>query len=169
MIPVEIATLALDMRGEPVLILRPIGQQNGPLLPIWIGAQEANAIMLAHEQVTASRPMSYDLMAKLLEELGARVTQVAVTRIDEGTYYAEITLEVAGEERVIDARPSDSVALAARVGAPILVAEGVLEEAGVSGVVVDPEDEGLDPEEQEAEIEEFGRFLDSVDPEDFRG
>lgn len=159
MIEVEIATLALDMRGEPVVILRPRG--GGRMLPIWIGSAEATAIMLAVEGATASRPLSYDLMVRLLDELGASVLRVAVTALEEGTYLAEITLATAAGERIIDARPSDSIALAARTGAPILVAEAVLEEAGVTGVMVEPE--------QEAEIEEFGRFLESVDPDDFRG
>ena len=159
MIEVEIATPALDMRGEPVVILRPRG--GGRMLPIWIGSAEATAIMLAVEGATASRPLSYDLMVRLLDELGASVLRVAVTALEEGTYLAEITLATAAGERIIDARPSDSIALAARTGAPILVAEAVLEEAGVTGVMVEPE--------QEAEIEEFGRFLESVDPDDFRG
>ncbi|MDO5495685.1 MAG: bifunctional nuclease family protein, partial [bacterium] len=156
MILVEVATLALDARGEPVVILRPVGAGEQKLLPIWIGVQEANAIMLSVEQMTAERPMSYDLMSKLLDETGASVTQVAVTRLEGGTFYAVISLQTAEGERSVDARPSDSIALAARTGAPIYVAAEVLEEAGVTGVIEeDSEGDSEEGEVPEEEIEEF--------------
>lgn len=162
MIQMDIASLAVDARGEPVVILRPT-EHEGParLLPIWIGVQEANAIMLAVQGATTSRPMAYDLMVQLLEELGGAVVQVAVTRLEEGTYYAEVTLDTPAGRKVIDARPSDSIALASRTNAPMFVAEEVMAEAGV----LEEESE----EEKETEIAEFSKFLDTVDPDDFRG
>ena len=163
MIPVEVSSLALDSRGEPVVLLRPkAASGEGPVLPIWIGMQEANAIMLAAQGNQAARPMSYDLMARLLLALDGMVAQVAVTRLEQGTFYAEITLAAKSGQFVIDARPSDSIALAMRVEAPILVAEEVFTEAGVKL------DEPGEADEEE-QVQAFNEFLEGIDPEDFRG
>ena len=163
MIQVSIASLAVDGRSQPVLILRPMAEGPSPtkLLPIWIGHQEATAIVLAVEGTSPPRPLVYDLFARLLAAVDAHVERVEVTRIEEGTFYAEITLATPAGPRIIDARPSDSVALAVRVDAPIFVAEAVLEEAGI----VEPEDQT----DEDSEVAEFAEFLDSVNPEDFRG
>jgi len=88
--------------------------------------------------------------------------RVEVTRIEEGTFYAEITLSTTSGPRVIDARPSDAIALAVRADAPIFVADEVLDDAGIPAEI---EDESID----EPEVDEFKRFLDDVDPEDFQG
>jgi len=122
--------------------------------------------MLALEGATASRPMSYDLMARLLDVLNATVQQVAVTRLEEGTFFAEITLNTPNGIQVVDARPSDSIALAMRTESAIFVSESVLQEAGVPESQLGPGDENADKESQ---IEEFHHFLDTVDPDDFRG
>ncbi|MGB3956176.1 MAG: bifunctional nuclease family protein [Brooklawnia sp.] len=164
MIQVELASMAVDSRGQPVVILRPSFPQPQPyVLPIWIGVQEASAIMFALEGVTAARPMSYDLMVRLLDAMDATVQQVAVTRLEEGTFFAEITLVTPAGRRIIDARPSDSIALAMRTESPIYIAEEVLREAGVS------ESQLAEAPDEEATIEEFTEFLDTVDPDDFRG
>ena len=93
----------------------------------------------------------------------ATVLQVAVTKLEEGTFFAEITLETPSGIQVVDARPSDSIALAMRTEAPIYIAEEVLREAGVS------ENQLSEAQDEETQIEEFTEFLDSVDPDDFRG
>lgn len=164
MIQVELTSIAVDTRGLPVVLLKPAVAQPdlGVILPIWIGGQEATAIMMALQGAETSRPMSYDLMARLLAALDATVTQVAVTRLEEGTFYAEITVETPTGPEVVDARPSDSIALAMRVQAPVFVAEDVLRAAGI------PEEHVTDIEEEE-QVEKFSEFLDSVDPNDFRG
>ncbi len=164
MIQVEFNSLAVDTRGLPVVLLRPKDPQDDPVnvLPIWIGMQEASAIVVAAQGAVTARPMAYDLMVRLLDALQGSVVQVAVTRLEEGTFYAEITLDTPFGRHVIDARPSDSVALALRVEAPIFVAEAVLREAGIPAELITEQDE-------ESQIEEFNEFLDSVDPDDFRG
>lgn len=164
MIGVRIASLAVDSRGQPVVILKPIDEPagQGKLLPIWIGVPEATAIVLATEGTAPPRPLVYDLMTRLLGALDATVEQVEVTRLEEGTFYAEIRLRTAHGLQVIDARPSDSIALAIRVGAPIYVAASVLEEAGMP-------DESTAEADEESQVEAFNEFLDTVDPEDFRG
>lgn len=162
MVHVRIASLALDPRSnQPVLVLKPLEDEpgHGRLLPIWIGHPEATAILLAIEGVDMPRPMTHDLLGSVVETLGYYVDKVEITRVDEGTFFAAIFLRGEDVMRVVDARPSDSIALAIRVGAPIFVAEEVLNTAAVAD----------EPTDEEAEVEEFRRFLENVDPEDFQG
>ena len=164
MVQVRVASLAIDSRSQPVLILKPVSDEpgEGRLLPIWIGVPEATAILLAIEGGTTPRPLVYDLMKSLLDSLGAQVERVEITRIEEGTFHAAITVRTGDRTEVIDARPSDSVALATRMEAPIYVADEVLAEAGVP-------DESESTSDQDSELAAFSEFLDSVDPADFQG
>lgn len=164
MIPVRIAGLALDARSQPVVILKPIDEElgHGRILPIWIGGLEAAAIFAGLEGEAPPRPLTLDLMRSMLESLGAEVERIAVTKIEDGTFYAEITLTTPGGERVLDARPSDAIGLSLRTGSVIWVAADVLDEAGI----VDEREEEVD---EEAEVAAFSEFLAHVDPEDFQG
>ncbi|ALJ19437.1 bifunctional nuclease family protein [Microbacterium sp. No. 7] len=170
MVQVRVAGVAVDPAGQHVILLRPLGAQEGPprVLPIWIGAQEAASILVAVEGAATARPLAHDLMRTMLETLGASVEHVEVTRIDGGTYYAEVTLHAAGVSHRIDARPSDAVALACRTGAAIFVADAVLDEAGVVDVITDGDDADADEPGAEINVDEFRRFLEDVDPDDFR-
>ncbi|MDZ4168385.1 MAG: bifunctional nuclease family protein [Coriobacteriia bacterium] len=164
---VRIASLAVDPRSDqPVIILKPLEEEpgTGVLLPIWIGQAEATAILLAIEGVPLKRPMTHDLLKDVLETLDTYVERVEITRVEEGTFYAAITLRGEERTRVVDARPSDSIALAVRMGAPIFVAEAVLADAAVSDESVV---ETGSVEAAEAEIARFRDFLENVDPEDF--
>ncbi len=165
MVQVRVAGVAVDSAGDHVILLKPMDvlPGEGRILPIWIGAQEAASILIAVEGAEAPRPLAHDLMRAMLESLHADVTRVEVTRIEGGTFYAEVTLDAAGRSVILDARPSDAVALASRTGAPVFVADAVLEEAGIADITGD--DEGVDAEEN---VEEFKRFLEDVDPDDFR-
>jgi len=164
---VRIASLAVDPRSDqPVIILKPLDEEPGEglLLPIWIGQAEATAILLAVEGVPLKRPMTHDLLKDVLETLDTYVERVEITRVEEGTFYAAIILRGEERTRVVDARPSDSIALAVRTGAPIYVSEEVLADAAVSDEsIVDSDSE----DDAEAEIARFREFLDHVDPEDF--
>ncbi len=166
MLQVTVAQVVVDAQHQPVLLLKPLAGDARPprLLPIWIGPQEATAIVLALDAEAPPRPLPYDLMHSLLTTLGATVRQVAVTRLDGGTFYAEITLDSPGGPRVVDARPSDSIALAVRAGAPIFVAEDVFAVASM-----EVEDRTETEPDADAEVERFSEFLDTVDPDDFRG
>lgn len=160
---VRIASLALDPRSnQPVLLLKPLDEEpgHGRLLPIWIGHPEATAILLAIEGIETPRPMTHDLLISMLGTIDTFVERVEITRVEEGTFYAAIILR--GEERTfaVDARPSDSIALAVRAGAPIFVAEEVLDDSAVP-------DESIMAVDEEAELEAFRDFLDHVDPDDF--
>lgn len=164
MILVRIASLAMDPNTtQPVIVLKPLVEApgHGRLLPIWIGHPEATAILLSLEGAQPPRPLSHDLMKSLLEALNAYVERVEITRVESGTFFA--TIVVRAEERIItvDARPSDSIALAIRMGAPIFVDEDVFDAASV------PDELGV-VEDEEAQLAEFREFLDAVDPEDFQ-
>jgi len=163
MVQVRVAGVALDASGQHVLLLKPVDQipGDGFVLPIWIGQLEATSILVAVENAEVPRPLAHDLMGLILTALDAVAVKVEVTRIEDGTFYAEITLSTALGERIVDARPSDAVALASRVGAPIWVADAVLAEAGVPDVLTE-----TDAAER---LDEFKRFLDEVEPEDFEG
>jgi bifunctional DNase/RNase len=160
---VRIASLAVDPHTEqPVIILKPLDEEpgQGVLLPIWIGQPEATAILLGLQGEAPPRPMTHDLMRDIVEALDTYVERVEITRVDQGTFYAAIVLRGEERTRVVDARPSDSIALAIRTGAPIFVAQEVLDDASVA-------DESIVVDDEEAEVEAFRDFLDHVDPNDF--
>ncbi len=165
MIHVRIASLSVDSASnQPVIILRPIDDEpgTGRLLPIWIGHPEATAILLALQGVAPPRPMTHDLLRNVMDSTGLDLSRVDIVRLEEGTFYAELVLEAAGRELVLDARPSDSIALAIRTGSPIYVSEDILDEAAIA------EQDALE-EDPEEEIEQFRAFLNDVDPSDFQG
>jgi bifunctional DNase/RNase len=152
---------------QPVVLLTPLDGEEGPrtIVPIWVGTQEAASISIAVSGEEPPRPLSHDLMKRLLDTVGATIDRVDVTRLEEGTFYASLGVTTREGHVTLDCRPSDAIALATRVGAPLFVAESVLADAGV------PEDE-IETDGGEAEedrVEEFRRFLDEVDPEDFQG
>lgn len=163
MVQVHVLGVALDVEGEHLLLLKPVGDApgSGSILPIWIGEQEASSTLIALGGDQPPRPLTHDLMKSLVDAVGAHVERVDITRIDAGTFYAEITLITPTGPLTIDARPSDSIALAVRAQAPIFVAAEVFDSVGIPAEMV----ESFDPEEQE--LDEFKRFLDGVDPDDF--
>lgn len=165
MVQVRVAGVAMDAVGDHVILLKPLDALpgEGRVLPIWIGAQEATSILLAIDGAEVPRPMSHDLMRAMLASLDANVARVEVTRVEEGTFFAEVTVAGAGVV-TLDARPSDAIALASRTGAPIFVADDVLAVAGIVDITAEGDDDG----DAEGNVEEFRRFLDDVDPDDFR-
>src|SRR5438067_13790278 len=142
--------------NNPIVLLREAEGEHR-VLPIFIGAVEATAIAFALQGVVTQRPMTHDLMRDLLQELDVRVERVVVTELREGTFFAEIEMNTNGSSHKVSSRPSDAIALAARLGTPIYAEEAVLEEAAI--VVSDDEDE--------EEVEKFREFLEGVNPEDF--
>ncbi len=122
---VKIRGLTEDNRGNPVVLLKSIEAED--VLPIWIGHTEALAIRLHLEGESLERPLTLDLLRTVLESLGVTVVKVAVTGLRDNTFYAEIHLQKNNDLYVIDARPSDSIALALRTEAPIFVSEEIFE------------------------------------------
>ena len=122
MLEAKLDGLALDMTtNTPVVILSPTGLNK--VLPIWIGHAEAWAIAMELSGVGSKRPLTHDLLKRMLDALGARVVRVDITELKEQTFFAVIHIEADGEEKLIDARPSDSIALALKTGAAIYVNE----------------------------------------------
>lgn len=155
MIEVRVDGLLVDSsNNSPVVLLREL--DGNRLLPIYIGPFEASAIAYALQNTRFSRPLTLDLMRLLVEGLGGRINRVIVSRIEDDTFFADVILEARGRILAIDSRPSDSIGLAVRTGAPIYVAEEVMDKAGQ---VV-----SLDDEEKLAEMRSR---LRSIDPEQF--
>jgi len=125
-IEVKIRGLMMDpSSGTPIIILKDVNSDT--MLPIWVGAYEANAIALEIEKVSPQRPMTHDLLRNVILEMGASVERVTVTELRDNTFYAAIMMRSrAGEALMIDARPSDAIALALRVDCPIFVNEEVI-------------------------------------------
>ncbi len=152
MIRLDIVGVRIELTSnDPVLLLK--AQDDDRYLPLWIGAAEATAIAMAQQGISPPRPLTHDLLARLITAMGRRLDRVDFTRLDDGVFYAELVLD---DGTRIDARPSDSVAVAIRCDAPVWVDPAVLEAAGVAK-----------PVEEHEEVEAFREFLDNVSPEDF--
>lgn len=127
MVEMKVYGLAVDEASNvPVLVLKDLNEEQ--TLPIWIGAMEAMAISLVLNDVTLPRPMTHDLLLNMAKLLGGTVTRVEVTRLEAGTYYAEVEMTTERGVVRLDSRPSDAVALALRAECPVFVAQAVLDE-----------------------------------------
>jgi bifunctional DNase/RNase len=158
----ELLGVRLELPANaPVVLLREQGGERR-VLPIYIGPEEARAIALALEGVSTPRPMTHDLFRDVLGAVDVTVQRITVTDLRESTFFADIELRTAaGETVTVSSRPSDAVALAVRVEAPIFAAESVLAEAAM------PAAEEGEEEEQEEIVDQFRQFIDEVNPEDF--
>jgi bifunctional DNase/RNase len=149
---VDVMGVRVEMpSNSPIVLLREVSGER--YLPIWIGAVEATAIAFAQQGVVPPRPLTHDLLKDVIEATGNELTEVRITSVRDGVFFATLVLSSGAE---ISARPSDSIALALRTGSRIVCAEEVLDEAGLAV-----------PAEQEDEVEKFREFLDHVSPEDF--
>ncbi len=135
-----------------VVLLMDLSNKTG--LPIWIGPFEANAIAMKLKKIGSHRPMTHDLIHSILKTLESQVLKIVVNDLKENTYYALIHLSRKGEEIIIDSRPSDAIAIALAVDAPIFVAEQVIEKART----IDMEKEG----------DQLKEWLESLNPDDFK-
>ncbi|MGI9107003.1 MAG: bifunctional nuclease family protein [Pyrinomonadaceae bacterium] len=126
-IEVKIRGLMMDPNsGTPIVILKDVNSDT--LLPIWVGAYEANAIALEIEKIATQRPMTHDLLRNLIVEMGARVERVVITELRDNTFFAVIEMRNnAGDFLMLDSRPSDAIALALRADCPIFVSEEVIQ------------------------------------------
>ena len=130
MLKARVETVGTDMNNNsPVVILA--NEEDGGILPMRIGLREAQAIILMLESKRLPRPISYDLMKNILTIMEISVRKIEVTKIEEGTFYAEIELIQDGEHKIVDSRPSDAINLALRMDAPIYIAESLADEAFV--------------------------------------
>lgn len=162
LIRVRVRGLVVDERNKsPVVILQEEGGER--ILPIWIGEPEARAIGLVLSGEEPERPLTHDLIMLLIKSLGATVTSVTITNLKNNTFFAEIRLDAAGESILIDARPSDSIAIALRAEAPISVDEEVLASGAGVGLRAKPEP----PKSEKEKAAELRKFLEDMDPGDF--
>jgi bifunctional DNase/RNase len=150
--------VSFDMVGKQPIVLLKTAEGN-KFLPIWIGHPEAAAILMKLQGASTPRPMTHDLLTQILEQLQARLVKISVTELRDNTFYALITLTINGHEVEIDSRPSDAIALAVRVGAPIFAADDVIEESGIEFEHEEATEEQI--------VDEFKKFLEDVSPEDF--
>jgi uncharacterized protein len=158
MLEVKLETLALDMTtNTPVVILSPVGLDK--VLPIWIGHAEAWAIAMELSGVGSKRPLTHDLLKRVIEALGSKVTRIEVTELKEQTFYAVVHLQKNEQVWSIDARPSDSIALALKTGAPIFVNAELFESNQPQG--------SPDMPTMPTDPESLRERLKKINPEDF--
>ncbi len=172
MIEVTIDSIRVSLMSQHrVIILKEIGGER--FLPIWIGPFEADAITIELQGVEVPRPLTHDLLADVIETLGAQVSHVVVNDLRNDTFYAVIVLDRDGEEIEIDSRPSDAIALAVRVSAPIFVAEHVMEQAGnVPDEDISSDErilEELMADDDDVEEEDLGAFKEFLEGLDLEG
>jgi bifunctional DNase/RNase len=149
---VEVVGVRVEMpTNQPLVLLRET--DGGRYLPIWIGAVEASAIAYAQQGTATVRPLTHELMQHVVEALGDELDEVRIIDVRDGIFFALLVFDSGAE---VEARPSDSIALALRSGARIVCAEDVLDEAGIASTT-----------DEDEEIEKFREFLDEVTPEDF--
>jgi bifunctional DNase/RNase len=173
LVEVRVQSLGLDrLSNSPVLILQEKGGERD--LPIWIGPGEASAIAMQLARMKVSRPLTHDLLVSVLAGLGGSLDRVVITRVTDATYYAELVIQRTEGEISVDARPSDSIAVALRAEARIFAEDDLLELA-----TVEVSDEGADaaaddsdaslaqPSAPFSDAEELKEYLRRMHPEDF--
>lgn len=154
MTEMRVSAVAYDkLRGMPVVFLKEL--DGARILPIWIGPNEALAIAMGLEKLEPERPLTHDLMKNVITGLNASIIKVVVNDIRNNTYYARIYLKVKNFITEVDARPSDSIALAIRSSSPIYVEDKVLEKGHIFTLNTDDE---LKKHFQELKLEDFGKF-----------
>ena len=127
-VEMKIRGLMMDpVTNMPIVVLKDV--QGQAILPIWVGVYEANAIALEIEKVAAPRPMTHDLTRNLIRNLNARLERVVISELKDDTFYATLWLQQGDEPLVLDARPSDALALALRADCPIYVTDEVMQKA----------------------------------------
>ena len=172
MVEVKVARLGLDSASKTYVVI--LQEKDGDrLLPIWIGQAEAESIVMQMNGIKRERPLTHDLCKSLIVGLGGTLRRVQITKVQKSTYYAELHVNRDDQVVQIDARPSDSIAIALRLGAPIFVQESLL-------TMIETEDEGVDlgpgvggPSAEppsaadELSAEQLKEHLEKLRPEDF--
>jgi uncharacterized protein len=171
MVELAVARLGLDGSTNTYVVI--LQERDGErILPIWIGQPEAESILLEMNGVRKERPLTHDLCKNLIIGLGAALARVNITKVEERTYYAEMHLVRGEEVYQIDARPSDSIAVALRTGSPVFAEEDLLleppdeeEETANEPIVPPPTELPLSTDEMTAE--QLKAYLSGLRPEDF--
>jgi uncharacterized protein len=155
MIEISLVGVRVELpSNQPIVLLKETKGER--YLPIWIGAVEATAIAFALQGVQTPRPMTHDLLRDIMTETEIQVERILISDLVDQTFYAVIRMALDGRTTEVSSRPSDAIALAVRIDAPIFAAEEVLEQAGIEL-----------RDEEETEVQKFREFLDQISPEDF--
>ena len=169
MIKVFIDSIRVSLMSQlRVVILKdPV---SGKYLPIFIGPCEAEAIAVKLQNVSVERPLTHDLLKSMIAELGGRVQHIVVNDLRQDTFYAQIVVDLNGQNRIIDSRPSDAIALSVRLDVPIYVAESVMDRAGIMPdeeveSEIGPTAPGSEGESSER-LSLFEDFVESLDLDD---
>ena len=157
MLEMTLGGLGFDPKNmSPIVLLKDLEERN--FLPIWIGMFEAAAIAMELQSFTPPRPMTHDLLAKVINTLNAKVVRIIINEIVENTFYAVIEIETKQKQVIkVDARPSDAIAISVRVNAPIFVSETVMAKAKM-----------VNSEKDEEETKDFKNFIENINPDDFQ-
>ena len=159
MVPVSVESVRASlMSAQRLVVLKQAGEER--YLPIWIGPFEADAIAMELQGIESPRPMSHDLLKQAILVLGGKVSCVAVHTLRHDTFFASVVLNQRGQELRLDARPSDSIALAVRAKAPILVDSSVMDRAGLTRERDMREQEQEQPDEETLEV--FREFIEEL-------
>jgi hypothetical protein len=170
MIQVKIDSIRVSLMSQHrVVVLKDVDTER--YLPIWIGPFEADAITIQLQGVQVARPLTHDLLKSVIDEMGATISHVMVNELKNDTFYARIVMNVNGQRMEIDARPSDAIALAVRVNAPLFVAEEVMSAASIVPETsldeprLETESEPMSEEEEE-QLAVFRDFIEELDLDD---
>lgn len=157
-VEMKVTGLTIDpFTSMPIIILKDLDEKCA--LPIWIGLIEASAIATELENIKLARPMTHDLIKSLLDKVGAKLNKVEVHDLSDNTFYARIMLNMRGEDLVVDARPSDAIAMALRAKAPIYVAKKVIDKSRK----IDLAEEG----DESTRKQKWTEILEGLSPDDF--
>lgn len=167
MIEVEIDSVRVSLTNQQrIVILKEIDQDR--YLPIWIGLYEAEAITIALQDIQVARPQTHDLLRTVINALNARLVQVEVKSLSEDVFFGNLVLEISGDLQNVDCRPSDALALAARLNVPIMVSEEVMDQAGIipEEDTTISDNEVSDVEFEDSNLDVFENFLKNFDEGD---
>jgi len=171
MIEVEIDSVRVSLTNQQRIVILKITNEER-YLPIWIGLYEAEAITIALQEIQVARPQTHDLLKTLIQTANARLVEVEIVSLSDDVFYGNLLLDIDGDRRLVDCRPSDALALAARMHVPIKVSEDVFDQAGIvpEEDISDEEAEELDEEMmtglEDESLDVFEDFLQNFDLDD---
>ena len=171
MIEVEIDSVRVSLTNQQrIVILKKVNEER--YLPIWIGLYEAEAITIALQEIQVARPQTHDLLKILIQTLNARLVEVEINSLSDDVFYGNLILEADGKQHQVDCRPSDALALAARMHVPIMVSEDVMFQAGIipEEDITDADSDAIENDSLEAledeNLDVFENFLQNFDIDD---
>ncbi|HYB97651.1 MAG TPA: bifunctional nuclease family protein [Candidatus Limnocylindrales bacterium] len=167
LVRMTVGGVTLDpLTKTPIVVLK--DDKDEVTLPIWIGLLEATSMATELEGVKMARPMTHDLLKRVVEEVGATVERIVVTELKDNTFYASIDLHIAGRRHTLDSRPSDAISLALRTQSPIFVARAVIEASRASDEAEGEPETPVTQDLSEVAPEEWDEILEKLDPSDFK-